>query len=375
MRVVVASDSEPGALKLKQSLLQNKLCNDVHVLALHDVVERAARFRPQAVLLFVPDNPESALPITQEILEVTQTYVVVVGPAVSAKLILQILQCGASQYIDQEEVDDQLPKSMLRLGDASNLVNRHFGRLIAVVGSGGGSGASTVASNLAAGLAKTHEQCALVDLGCASGDQASILNLQPVHTMADFCRKVERMDTKMFRQCLSVHASGIHLLAAPNTFREFGAVTSRGIRKALGVARSTFDYVVADLDSPFRPEQTKVLYFADRILLTLRPDFASIRRARELLKYFEEMQLDREQIYLVATHYGSPKALRVKEIEHALGQPVQYFVPHDPRRINRTKNQGTPVVVATPRAAVSRELMSICHEMNGHSATNKINAT
>ena len=363
MRIVVASDSEPSALKLKQSLLQDKVCNEVHVLTLQEVVERSARYRPQAVILSLPENPELALRITQEIHEVTQTSVIVTGPAVSAKLILDIVHCGAL-YIDQEEAVAQLPRALARLRDAAP-PNQSLGRLVTVVASGGGSGSSTVSANLAAGLAKSHEKCALIDLSSSSGDLAAILNLQPVHTLADFCRKVERMDRQMFLQCLCVHPSGIHLLAAPTSFREFGSITSRGVRKALGLARSAFDYVIADLDSPFRPEQAKVLYFADRILLTMRMDFASIRRVRELLSFFDELQLDRGRVELVGTHYGSPKALRLKDVEQGIGHEVEYLVPHDPARINRTNNQGTPVVLAKPRAPVSRQLMSICQQING----------
>ena len=218
MRIVVASGSEVSALTLKEFLLQNKLGTDVQALALEQVADRSAQFRPSAVILYLPENPERALLVTREVLEVTQTCVLVIGSTASAKIILQILQEGASQYIDQDEIEDQLPAALARLSETFPN-ERKLGRLISVVGCGGGSGSSTVAANLAAGLAKTYKRCALIDLCVASGDLASILDLEPKNTLADFCRRVDRIDAKMFPQCLSVHPSGIHLLAAPKSYR------------------------------------------------------------------------------------------------------------------------------------------------------------
>ena len=47
------------------------------------------------------------------------------------------------------------------------------GRVIAVVGAGGGSGASTLAVNLAAIIGQQHRRCALLDLNLEGGDKVA----------------------------------------------------------------------------------------------------------------------------------------------------------------------------------------------------------
>ena len=63
MLVVVASDSESAAETLQQHLLNDKLCSDVRLLSLNSVADRAAQFRPRAVVLYLPENPERAVPL------------------------------------------------------------------------------------------------------------------------------------------------------------------------------------------------------------------------------------------------------------------------------------------------------------------------
>jgi pilus assembly protein CpaE len=371
MRIVVASDSEASAQELKQSLLHNKLCTDVYILPLNSVADRGAQYRPRCVILDLPDNPERAVPLVRDIQEALHTRILVVGPAASAKLILHILQEGAFQYIDYDDRDSQLTSAFAKLSEAF-LSERQMGRLITVVGAGGGNGSSTLAANLAAGLAQRHEKSALIDLRTSSGDLAALLDVaNPAHTLADFCRHVDRMDAHMFSQCLTVHSSGIHLLAAPKSFRESSAVTPRGVRKALGMARSLFDYVLVDLDTPSQIEQTQVLFRADTVLVVMRLDFSSVRHAQDLLAYFDDLQVESRRVHVVAGRYGRPKELKASEVEQSLGRKIEYFIPDDGRRVNSTNNQ--PVLISVPdcsrrSCSLSNKVLQSCVSRRASSA-------
>ncbi len=239
------------------------------------------------------------------------------------------------------------------------------GRVIAVLAPSGGSGSSTLAVNLAAVLAKQHETAALLDLKLETGDLAALLNLKPTYTLADLCHNIARMDRTLFERSLTRHATGVYLLGAPRHYDDIAQVTAEGVHQALALAKSSFPYVVVNLDHSFRPEQVEVLREANVVLLVLRLDFASLRNVRRALDHVERLGVASDRIRLVVNRYGQPKEIPVSKAEEALGQKVFHCVPDDPRSVNRANNNGVPVVLESPRAAVSRSVTKLATEVNG----------
>jgi pilus assembly protein CpaE len=126
--------------------------------------------------------------------------------------------------------------------------------------------------------------------------------------------------------------------------------------------------VVVDLDHSFRPEQFEVLRQADVILLVLRLDFISLRNARRTLEYIERLGISRDRLRLVVNRYGQPKEVPAAKVEEVLGMKVFHYVPDDPKAVNRANNNGVPVVLEAPRAAVSRSVTKLAHGVNGRPA-------
>jgi pilus assembly protein CpaE len=365
MRIMVAGDNGPLAARIREDLKGTTLISaDLQVLSLEEAVDRVVQFRPEVVVLTLSPSPEQALAALREIRAMLPAHVLAVGPATDPRLILRTLREGACQYLDEIESIDEVAVVLKRLSFESpqQLVQ---GRLITVLGPSGGNGASTVAANVAAVLARKYERCALFDLKLETGDLATLLNVEPKHTLADFCRNMERMDQVMFEQCFAVHSTGVRLLAPPARYAEVDDVTPRGVRKALSMARSLFPFVVVDLDHSYRSVHAQALYQAEVVLLVMQFDFTSLRQTRRVLNYLEEVGVGRNRIQLVANRYRRPKELGVGEVEDALGMEVRHFIPDDPKNVNFANNKGVPVVLERPRAKSARIMTQIAASVNG----------
>jgi pilus assembly protein CpaE len=361
MRVIVAGESDTAVKPIEQALLREKLCPElVHTLPLQGIGDRLPQLRPDVVILSLPQQLEQILPLVRDLRETSPARLLAVGPTAEAKLILDLLKEGITQYIDQDEMAQGLKAALQRLSETP-VQPSSFGNLIAVIGAGGGNGASTLVVNMGVAL----KECAVIDLRLECGDLAALLNLCPPHSLADFCRNVERMDSLLFESCLERHSSGLWLLAAPSTPRDVTAVHPRGIRKAIGMARCRFPYVLADLDFPARRDQAQILYHADLILIVIRMDFTSIRQAQRLLMHLDELQLDRERVRLIVSRYRRPRELRLDAVRKIFQRDMDHFVPDDPKRVNRANNQGIPVICEFPRAKVSRSYQEISRSVNG----------
>ena len=368
MQILVAGDDQRLSEEIRQLLVdQGIVSGGLPPFSLNEAVERCVQIRPGAIALLISPDAERSLAALREIRELISTPILVIGPASDPKLILRSLREGAFDYLDQQELHAELAGRLSRIFKDFQPHDAH-GRLISIVGAGGGCGASTLAVNIATALAKNYKTCGLFDLNLYSGDLSALLDVEPRHSIAEFCQNMNRVDQTMFQQCLSVHESGVHLMAAPRSFADARAVTPQGIRKALSMAKGMFPYTIVDVECPHTEHHAQGLYQSELVLLVLRLDFSALRQTGRVLEYLSGLGVDKEKIELVAGRYRRPRELPVAEVEKVLKMKIKHFVPEDARYVNESNNRGMPIVLKRPRAKSSRSMIDLAWSVNGHHA-------
>ena len=368
MNAFLSTDDEKQGAEVRKILLREGLnCPVSSVVRLGLAPQFLAKTPADLIVVMLPAEPERSLDVLDWLGKLPRQNgerVLAIGPAADPKMVLRALRGAVDDYLDEADLETEL---MAALGRWRGSLARQeeAGRVIAVLAPSGGSGSSTLAANLATVLARQHRSVALLDLKLQTGDLAALLDLKPTYTLADLCQNVARMDRTLFERSLVQHASGVRLLAPPRHFDDIARITSDGVHQALNLAKALFPYVVIDLDHSFRPEQTEVLRQADLVLLVLRLDFLSLRNARRTLEYIERLGISRDRLRLVVNRYGQPKEVPAAKVEEVLGLKVFHYVPDDPKAVNRANNNGVPVVLEAPRAAVSKSVTKLAHGVNG----------
>lgn len=363
MRILIASDNELEARQIAALLTKYAPESPAPwIQSLNLAADRLSRLLPDVVILCLPDTPDPGIKTLRDVCStVPGIHVFVVGPAVEPQVILSCLQAGAEVYLDRQILEKELEESLtrLRLKLSGAATRRRSGKVLACLGPSGGSGTSVVAANLAVVLAGRHSTCGLVDLRLAAGDLAAMLGLNPQHTLADVCARLDRMDQAMFEQCFVRHSSGAYLLAPPRDFAEISLVSTAAIRRVIDMARLRFPCVVVDLDNAYQQEQVEAIWQADIVFLILRLDYTSIRNARRVMENLVRLGVGLERVRLVANRYGEPREIAAREAETALGMRISHYIPTDAARVNLSINQGLPVYIQKASAKISRGIQSL----------------
>jgi pilus assembly protein CpaE len=368
MNVFLVADDEKHGAEVRKILLREGLdCPVANMVRMELAPQYLSRTRADLAVFVLPEDPERSL----RMLEWMQTLphqngerILAIGPAADPKVVLRALRGAVDDYLDEADLDAELTAAIGRWR-TSKAVQEEAGRVIALLAPSGGSGSSTLAANIATVLAGQHKSAALLDLKLHTGDLAALLDLKPTYTLADLCMNVARMDRALFERSLVRHTSGVSLLAPPRHFDDIARITPDGVHQALTLAKALFPYVLIDLDHSFRPEQVEALRRADIVLLVLRLDFVSLRNTRRALDFIERLGVHGDRIRLVVNRHGQPKEIPAAKAEEVLGLKVFHYVPDDPRSVNRANNNGVPVVLESPRAAVSRSVTKLAQGVNG----------
>ncbi|WP_254509782.1 AAA family ATPase [Anatilimnocola floriformis] len=354
MQALIVTESEPRALVLAATLTHLGVdCPRSQIVGLQRAL--ALLREGKSFPLLVADCPEQyseAINLITQLRAATTVPLVAAGSTSRVNEILSVLRAGATDYVDlQGNVAADLKLILTRL--RAEQAGQH-GRMVCVLSSSGGCGASNLAANLGAALGNGNAPACLVDLNFRGGDLATLLNVQPRHTLVDLCCQGQPLDEVVFQQAL-VHCSpALKLLAAPPLLTRFNGIDLDAVCEVLRMARSAFRQLVVDLEDTSHPEQSHAIRCCDELLILLRLDFPCLLRARRILDELQQSGIDPGKIRLIASRVGSAKALSQKQVIEALGQPVYHCLPEDESVMLTSINVGNPAVLEAPRAAISR---------------------
>lgn len=375
MKYFVASDDAVSADQISKVLVQlRQACPASHILRLDvaaSTLDAAMSVASKGsspgteesediLLIVLSPDVERALAVLRDVHRRTAARILAVGPATDTKLVLRALREGALEYLDQGELVTELSDALNRLNASGNM-----GRIIGVLAPGGGSGASTLAVNVATVLTQKYQSCALIDLKLEAGDLAPLLNLKPNHTLSDLCQNIERLDFSLLQGCLSRSEGGVQLLAAPARIADVATVTADAVDSILSLSCRHFPFVVLDIDHTFRPEQRRAMLHSDVLVLVLRLDFISLRNTRITLDFLKSIEMSRDKIRIVANQVGEPSQLSISQAEESLGIKIWHMIPDDQKTVNRANNDGIPVVTQSPFTKVSRSLTDLAANLAG----------
>jgi pilus assembly protein CpaE len=366
MQFFVASSNATVNARLQEAL--DGQAHDCVVTALtppSQAANRLSQANADVLIVVLSPDPDPALALLRSHRSPSVKRVLAIGPVGEPKLRLAALQEGADNYLDEAELALEFEAILRRLSSRQAPTKNENGRVISVLAPSGGSGSSTLAVNLATALAKDHKNCLLLDLNLGAGDLAALLDLKPTHTLADLCRNSTRMDRAIFERSLVRHSSGVLLLSPSRSFADIGQVTAQGVNDVLTLARSLFPYVVCDLDDSFHSEQTQTLRQSEIILLVLRLDFTSLRNTQRTLDHLTQLQIHRDRVRIIVNRYGQPKELPASKAEEVLKMKISYYVPDDPKTINRANNNGVPAILDAPSAKVTKSVLQLALSING----------
>lgn len=266
---------------------------------------------------------------------------------VDLKLVRTLVREGVADVVElpfaAEEILQTVVAVLETLGKNSEQAVE-LAPVIAVTRAVGGSGATTIASHLAASLADdpSHPRVCVFDLDIQSGRMSEVLGLSPRRSLTDLLEAGRRIDASLLQSVAERHASGVSVIAAPSEIIPLEAVKAEDLARVMEVARAEFDYVVLDLPSNLTNWTLNVLSKADSVIMVVEQTLASLRQARRRLDLFKTLGLDHRLIKIVVNKSEKKffSAISMSDVEQALGRPVAAGITLDHATLAAAQDQG-----------------------------------
>ena len=116
MRTFIVSDHAPISQRVRQALLaRGQDCPAEHVVAIQGASERLSRTTAELLVFVLPPDPDRALGVLSDLHLLSPARALVVGPASNSRLVLLALRAGAADYIEECDLETELPLALGRL--------------------------------------------------------------------------------------------------------------------------------------------------------------------------------------------------------------------------------------------------------------------
>lgn len=334
----------------------------------------------------IDDSDEDDLPLLSEIITMASSRgirVILIAEDVSPAVLHQLLRQGADEFVPYPLPEGELEAAIDRIrkrDEQATVEGTPFaagnapgdGVLLAVQGLAGGTGATTLAVNLAWELATVDKtdppRVCLLDFGLQTGSTATYLDLPRRDAVFEMWSDTESMDEDIFKQSLVAFEDKLWVLTAPTDMLPLDMITPEDVSRVLEFARSKFDYVIVDMPCTLVQWTETVLNAAQIYFVTLELDMRSAQNALRLKRALRSEDLPVEKLRFCLNR--APKFTdlngksRVKRMAESLEISIEVQLPDGGRVITQAGDHGSPLAHSAAKNPLRKEIAKLAASLH-----------
>lgn len=318
-----------------------------------DVSEAAS---PQTAMLSL----SAALPV--------DTKIIGIGTVNDISVYREIVDSGACDYLVKPVTEKALVSALNRTEETQQAPVAEAApeekARIAVIGSRGGVGASTLAVNLAWLLAEERKRkTVLVDLDLEFGTIALSLDLEPTRGLREALENPARVDGLFISSATAKLTDHLSIMATEENLTAEAHYNPNAVDALFEALGRTNDAIVVDVPRSAYSVRRRVFESATEIILVTELNLSGLRDSLRLLRSIQEVAPD-TPVRVVANRAAGPKqAMQVNDFQKALEHKVDLLLPDEPKVFNAAANTGKPLAQTHARAKVCKALRRVANDI------------
>ncbi|MBR9843056.1 MAG: AAA family ATPase [Rhodobacteraceae bacterium] len=340
------------------------------------------------IAIAIDDYDEENLDLLLEIINAAKArniHSILIAEDVTPASLHKLLRNGADEFIPYPLPEGELKELVAKMRSTpapeavtvaptvalQNSAQSRDGVLLAVHGLSGGTGATTLAVNLAWELANSSKDNAprvcLLDFDVQFGSVSTYLDLPRREAVFELITDTEGMDSESFGQALQEYEGKMSVLTAPPDIIPLDLLSSEDIERILETARQHYDYVIVDMPKTLVVWTEAVLSAAHVYLATMEIDMRSAQNAMRIKRALQAEDLPFEKLRYVLNR--APKFTdltgksRVKRLADSLSISIDVLLPDGGRPVMNGSDHGQPLGLSAPKNPLRKEIAKLAESL------------
>jgi pilus assembly protein CpaE len=307
---------------------------------------RIKQLKPNVVLLDLASDLNAAVEVVRFIAAMTPTvHVVGLNTQNDSTAILQSLRAGASEFLYapfELATQREAIARLRRLVQPEAPTQSEAGHVVAMASSKPGSGASTVATQVAFSLQRlTGKRILLADFDLTGGTIGFYLKLSHNYSLVDALQHSEHMDLALWNS-LTVNYGGVDILPAPAApYAE--PLDGARLRVLIEHARNLYDWVILDLPAIFNRTSLMAISECERAFLISTSELPSLHLTRKALTMVDQLGFPKDRFQVLVNRVDKRDDISTADMEKLFGCPIHAKLPNDYFSLHRVVTLGQPL--------------------------------
>jgi pilus assembly protein CpaE len=264
---------------------------------------------------------------------------------------------GLAEYLEFPMSVEEFEQSVLR---ATRKVRPTVSeKLVAYLPAKAGSGSTTVAVNVAGGLAKAGKNVLLLEADINSGVLSTMLNATPSVPIVNVLAQSSSLDATTWSAAVT-HSAGMDMLLT-DTATTRPLPTWVNYHQLLRFALSRYDYIVADLPEVINSATEEIVRSAHAVMVVCTPEMLSLTLTRRRLAELHQRDIPEDRIHVVLNRWHSTD-ISVDNIGKILKHKIAAVLPNDYRSVNSSVVESTLI---TEDSKLGRSLTAFARKLTG----------
>jgi pilus assembly protein CpaE len=244
--------------------------------------------------------------------------------------------------------------------------------VFAVQSMAGGTGASTLAVNLAWEIAtadkKNPPSVCLIDLDLQFGSTSTYLDLTRREVIFEVLSEAQSMDVDAFKQALQTYDGKLSVFTAPTDILPLDLIGPTEVEALIKLAQECFDVVIVDMPTTIVQWTETVLNAADVYFTTMELDMRSAQNTLRFIKALQAEDLPIDKVHYVLNR--APKGLdisgksRVKHLAESLNIELNTQLPDGTKQVTQACDHGTPLALFAKKNALRKEIAKLAKTLH-----------
>lgn len=297
------------------------------------------------------------------------TVVIASGQVNDVRLYRDLVASGIHDYLLKPFSIDSLRDSIANAqaifhAPKAEVVNDRPHVLVTVLGTRGGTGASTVATSIAYAMStKEKRLTGLLDLDVHFGTGALSMDLEPGRGLTDAVENPSRIDGLFIERAMVRASETLAILSAEAPISQPLLTDGAAYHHLQEELRGAFECTVVDLPRGMLIQHPHLVQSSNAVVIVTEFTLAAARDTIRLLSWLKSNAPQSRVIVVANKAQPGATEIATKDFEQSIERPIDLVLPYDAKATSQAAKLGKTVAESGRATKLGQGLVQLGHDL------------
>lgn len=234
-------------------------------------------------------------------------------------------------------------------------------RIISFIGAKGGSGTTTLITNLGIAFQNSGKNVVLVDFQAANGTICQQLGYASNNNLFTLLKDSAPITPDTLGRAIITHKSGLTLLPPPHgVYARYQPVSHKQADSILDIVEAGKDYVFVDLGATLNTTATAVIKRSHLTCVISEPNIIAMDLTRRVLQYFNDVGITSDKVgSVIINRSRTGHGFTLAQLKELLNTQVWGIISPSPELSHQSIQAKKPLVELQPQHLISQQIQNL----------------